>query len=67
MEENKQPENKEEQGGRSAGSIISMAIGAALGLAVMKAIGLGGAIPGGLFALLGAGAGELLYKMIAKK
>ena len=46
---------------RTAGNIVSLAIGAAIGLGVMRLLGFGGGIPAGIFAFLGACAGEGLY------
>ena len=50
---------------RSAGNIISLVVGAALGLGLMRVLGFGGGIPAGIFAFLGACAGEALYKLFS--
>jgi len=52
---------------RTFGNILFMVIGASIGLAIMKAMGLGGGIPGGLFALGGAVLGEAIYRAIFSK
>lgn len=52
---------------RSAGNIVSLAIGAAIGLGVMRLLGFGGGIPAGIFAFLGACAGEGLYKLLSAR
>ena len=52
---------------RTAGNIVSLAIGAAIGLGVMRLLGFGGGIPAGIFAFLGACAGEGLYKLFSKE
>lgn len=46
--------------------IACIAIGAVIGLAVFKGLGIGGAIGGGLGGFLGACVGELVYKSALK-
>ena len=52
---------------RTAGNIISLAIGATVGLGVMRLLGFGGGIRAGIFAFLGACAGEWLYKAFSAR
>lgn len=47
---------------RTTGNIVSLVVGAALGLGLMRLLEFGGGIPAGIFALIGASLGELLYK-----
>jgi hypothetical protein len=48
---------------RTIESVVSLAIGAAVGLGVMRLLGFGGGIPAGIFAFVGASVGEWLYNM----
>ena len=45
--------------------LLFMVIGALICIAILKALGVGGALLGGLGGLLGAGAGGLIYRLFA--
>jgi len=60
-------EKEEQKGeGNSFGKVACMAIGAVAGIAILKGLGVGGAIVGGLGALVGACVGELVYRTAVK-
>lgn len=53
---------KQKVQGNSFGKIVCIAVGAVIGIAILKALGVGGAIGGGLGAFLGACVGEFVYR-----
>ena len=51
----------------SFGKTVCIAIGAVIGIAILKALGIGGAIGGGLGALLGAVVGGFVYSLLFER
>jgi len=58
--------NERKPAGNSFPKIAFLAIGAVIGIAIFKGLGIGGAVGGGLGAFLGACVGEFIYKSASK-